>query len=178
VSELQVVLVGIDGSQRKLLPSNAIGIARTENLSELCALYNLVDVYINASYEESFGLTTAEALACGTPVVGYNNTGTREILEGLQGDNPNRGAILVFTSDVYEVYNSLKTILVTDSDNVDFNNLQNVKCVNPENHIQTLVKINHITLENYIQKKYDKIRQIREYLALVNLIRFCYSITP
>lgn len=156
-TEIQVVLVGISGSQRKLLPSNAVGIARTENLSEMCMLYNLADVYVNASYEESFGLTTAEALACGTPVIGYDNTGTREILEGLQADNnPNPGAILVPTGDVTKIYNSVKTILETESLN---------------KYSRQSLKINRLLLRSHIQKNHAKSRQLREYSTLINSFR-------
>lgn len=188
VSELQVVLVGVNDSQRKLLPSNAIGIARTENLSELRALYNLADVYVNASYEESFGLTTAEALACGTPVIGYNNTGTREILEGIQGDDPNQGAILVPTGDVTEIYNSVKNILETesiiidvnyslkavvksDSENIDFYNSPTVDRSNSNTNIKISIAVNDHNLSSHIKENYDKSRQLREYLTLINLFR-------
>lgn len=185
VNELQVVLVGVNDSQRKLQPSNAIGIARTENLSELCALYNLADVYVNASYEESFGLTTAEALACGTPVIGYNNTGTKEILEGLQGDGPNPGAILVPTGDVTEIYNSVKTILEnesisidvnyslkdvvkSDSENIDFNNSLTVDRSNSNSKIKTSIAVNDYKLRSNIKENYDKSQQLSDYSRLIN----------
>ncbi len=187
-NELQVVFVGIDGSQRKLLPSNAVGIPRSENLSELCALYNLADVYINASYEESFGLTTAEALACGTPVIGNNNTGTKEILEGLQGDDPNSGAILVPTGDVTEIYNSVKDILETksinidgnyllkavvksDSQNIEFNNSLTVDRSNSNTNIKPSIDVNDHKLRSHIKENYDKSRQLVEFSTLINLFR-------
>lgn len=154
VNELQVVLVGVNDSQRKLLPLNAIGIARTENQWELCALYNLADVYVNASYEESFGLTTAESLACGTPVIGYNNTGTREILGGLQGDVPNSGAILVPTGDVFAITDAIKAVVSEE--------------FTPDRH----------ALSSHIQKNYAKSRQLNEYFELIhNQKPFCNAKT-
>ncbi len=147
-AEVQVVMVGIKEGEKRLLPLNAIGIHRTENLSDLCALYNLADVYVNASVEESFGLTTAESLACGTPVIGYNNTGTREILLGLM--NPNSAAITVPTGDVYAVANAIKTIITTES-------------------------VNTNTLRRYIETKYNKSRQITDYMECINSLTSNYS---
>lgn len=44
------------------------------------------DVYANSSREESFGLSALEAMACGTPVVGTDAGGVREVVEhGVSG---------------------------------------------------------------------------------------------
>lgn len=75
-----IVLVGLTEKQMKKMPHNVIGIPRTYNLQELAAIYSAADVFINPSKEESFGLTTVEAIACGTPVVVYKNTACEEIV--------------------------------------------------------------------------------------------------
>ncbi len=80
-----IVLVGLNESQMKQLPSNVIGIMRTENQEELRDLYSAADVFLNLSVEETFGLTTAEALACGTPAVVYNATACPEIVNDDTG---------------------------------------------------------------------------------------------
>ena len=64
--------------QIKKLPSNIIGISRIENLEELANLYTCANVLFNPSKEESFSLVTVEAMACGTPVIGYNNSAIKE----------------------------------------------------------------------------------------------------
>ncbi|MFP4511183.1 MAG: glycosyltransferase, partial [Spirochaetaceae bacterium] len=51
----------------------------------LRALYSAADVTVVPSRIESFGLTALESLACGTPVVGFNATGTMDIV--LHKDN-------------------------------------------------------------------------------------------
>lgn len=43
--------------------------------------YNAADVYVTPSLLEGFGLTAAEALACGTPVVCFDTTGLRDIVD-------------------------------------------------------------------------------------------------
>ena len=45
----------------------------------LCAMYNAADVYLSTS-AEGFGLTPAEALACGVPVVGMDFTSVPEVV--------------------------------------------------------------------------------------------------
>ena len=66
-------------SDVKSLPKKTIYIPSTNSQQELSCFYNLADVVVSASYAESFGLTIVEALACGTPVIVYNNTGQADI---------------------------------------------------------------------------------------------------
>lgn len=80
--EYQVVLVGNLPSD-VALPENMIHISNTDSKYELAALYNRADVFVNPSKFESFGLTTVEAMACGTPVVVYEFSTSREVA----GDN-------------------------------------------------------------------------------------------
>ena len=75
-----IVLIGLDKKQIEKLPSNIIGINRTENIEELACLYTVADVLFNPSKEESFSLVTVEAMACGTPVVVYKYTAPKELI--------------------------------------------------------------------------------------------------
>ena len=43
-------------------------------------LYNAADLILAPSRTEAFGLVVAEAAACGTPSVGFENTGVSEII--------------------------------------------------------------------------------------------------
>lgn len=62
-----------------------IKFAGTVNDTETLAdYYSMADVFVNPSKQESFGKTTAEALACGTPAVGFNATATPELI-GFDG---------------------------------------------------------------------------------------------
>jgi putative colanic acid biosynthesis glycosyltransferase len=76
-----IVLVGLKSSQIKNLPKNIIGLKRTESQEELRDLYIACDVFMNLSVEETFGLTTAEAMACGTPAIVYNATASPELID-------------------------------------------------------------------------------------------------
>jgi glycosyltransferase involved in cell wall biosynthesis len=48
---------------------------------DLAALYRSAAAYVHASSEESFSLTAAEALACGTPVVAASRGGISEVVD-------------------------------------------------------------------------------------------------
>lgn len=80
-----IVLVGLTEEQIKEMPKNIIGIKRTESKEELSQLYSCANVFVNTSREETFGLVTAEAMACGTPVIVYDSTACSEIVTDESG---------------------------------------------------------------------------------------------
>jgi glycosyltransferase involved in cell wall biosynthesis len=49
--------------------------------TELVKVYNAADVMVVPSLSEVFGQTASEAMACGTPVVAFNCTGIKEVVE-------------------------------------------------------------------------------------------------
>ena len=100
--DFHVVLVGNHTSAPA--HDNITYVNYTENQRELICLYTLADVFVNPSKYETFGLTTAEAMACGTPIVAYNNTGAKEIVTSECG-------ILAEDGNVIELIESVKTIL-------------------------------------------------------------------
>jgi glycosyltransferase involved in cell wall biosynthesis len=77
----RIVVIGLSEKQTKNLPSNIIGIVRTENVEQLAQYYSMADVFVNVSIEDNFPTTNIEALACGTPVVTYNTGGSPEAID-------------------------------------------------------------------------------------------------
>lgn len=77
--ESQLVLVG--NLRGEAVDSRILAIDHTSNQKELVEIYSAADVYLNLSYEETQGLTTTEALACGTPAVVSNRTAIPESVE-------------------------------------------------------------------------------------------------
>ncbi|MCF3107517.1 glycosyltransferase [Niabella sp. CC-SYL272] len=75
-----LIMVGLTRTQLKELPSNIVGLTRTDSIEELSGLYSLADVYLNLTYEDNFPTTNLESLACGTPVITYNTGGSPETL--------------------------------------------------------------------------------------------------
>lgn len=80
-----IVLVGVDDKIISELPSNIIGIKRTENAQELAGLYSRADVVTVLSSAETFGLTVVEGYACGTPAVVYDNTAPPALITSQTG---------------------------------------------------------------------------------------------
>ena len=81
----QVILVGMTKKQLKHLPKKILGIQRTNCIEELVEIYSAADLFVNPSKEETFGLTTIEALACGTPAIVYKNTACEEVVNAYGG---------------------------------------------------------------------------------------------
>lgn len=81
-----IVLIGVNDSlASRCKEEGIIPISRTADREELAQWYSKCDMFFNPSVEETFGLVTVEAMACGSPIVGYDATATTEVLE----DTPN-----------------------------------------------------------------------------------------
>lgn len=81
----RVVLVGVSKEDKKRLPDRILGLERTNSVEELAELYSAADVFFNASREETFGLPTAEAIACHTPAIVYDATALPEVITKENG---------------------------------------------------------------------------------------------
>jgi len=84
-SDYQIVLIGLSREQIEQLPDNVLGIERTESVEVLANIYSTADIVLNLSYEETFGLTTVEGFACGTPGIVYNATASPELIDDETG---------------------------------------------------------------------------------------------
>lgn len=78
-TDMLILLVGKTDYNLKRY-QNLIHIEETNNIDDLVQLYNIADVCLNISIAESFGQVTAEALACGTPVIVSNSTASPELI--------------------------------------------------------------------------------------------------
>jgi glycosyltransferase involved in cell wall biosynthesis len=76
----KIVLVGLSTEQINNLPDNIDGLPLTKTPQELAEIYSAADWFINPSMEETMGLVTVEALACGTPVIVSNFTSVPEVV--------------------------------------------------------------------------------------------------
>lgn len=102
-AETAIVMVGVSEKLAKELPRGIIAIPRTENTEELASLYSAADVVLNLSYEETFGLTTAEGFACGTPSIVFDRTASPELI------TPDTGFV-VKAGDIEGLASALETI--------------------------------------------------------------------
>ncbi|WP_186576546.1 glycosyltransferase family 4 protein [Aquibacillus kalidii] len=78
----------IFGSSRPLdppdFPFTAHYMGNINDDATLALLYSAADVMCVPSLQESFGQTASESLACGTPVVAFNATGLKDIVDHKQ----------------------------------------------------------------------------------------------
>ena len=75
-----IIMVGVNSAEIANLPDGIVGIKRTQSTQELAELYSASDIVLSLSRAETFGLTVAEGMACGTPAVVYNNTAVPELI--------------------------------------------------------------------------------------------------
>lgn len=85
----QIVLVG--KAEEGSLSDKILHIPATNNIKELCVLYTAVDVFVNPTLQETQGLTTVEAFACGTPAIVFNSGGAAECVDATCGIVVERG---------------------------------------------------------------------------------------
>lgn len=55
-------------------------VGRLKDSHSLALIYNAADLLLSPAIEEPFGLTHIEAMACGTPTIGFDGTGTASII--------------------------------------------------------------------------------------------------
>lgn len=86
----QVVTVG---KQKPDLPlsDKILTIDSTDSIEELCRIYSAADLFVNPTLQETQGLTTVEAFACGTPAVVYRSGGAAECVDASCGISVERG---------------------------------------------------------------------------------------
>lgn len=75
-----IVLVGISPKVKKKLPKNILAIEKTNSKETLAKIYSAADVFVNPSKEETFGMTTLEAICCGTYAIVYKGTACEEVI--------------------------------------------------------------------------------------------------
>ena len=98
-----IMMIGLSAKQIKNLPSNIIGIERTDNIIQLAHFYSTSDLFFNPTWEDNFPTTNLEALACGIPVVTYNTGGSPEAIDIDTGFVVNKG-------DYYSVLNIIDLV--------------------------------------------------------------------
>ncbi len=85
---LKLLIIG-DGTERSALIELCAGLGVSDKVKftgripfkEISNYYNMIDVLVNISEYESFGVSVVEAMACGTPVVVTNVGGLKEVVK-------------------------------------------------------------------------------------------------
>lgn len=78
------------------------------NVNDMPSYYNDIDIYIQSSHWEGFGLTVVEAMASGLPCLGSNVPGLSEVI----GD----GQALFDNNDIEKLTSLIKKLIVSNAD--------------------------------------------------------------
>ena len=80
--QITVVVVGSNSSEVKShVPFNVVAVDYVSDERDMVALYNAVDIYVTPSLQDNLPNTIMEAMACGTPCVGFNVGGIPEMID-------------------------------------------------------------------------------------------------
>lgn len=99
----RLILVGVSDRDKRRLPSNVVGISRTENVRQLAELYSAATAFVNLTYQDNYPTVNLEAIACGTPVVTYRTGGSVEAVTKETG-------FVVPQGDVIAALQAVRTI--------------------------------------------------------------------
>lgn len=93
-------------AQRLPLPSQSLGYVAPDRMKEV---YNAADLYVTPSLLENLPNTIMEAMACGTPCVGFNTGGIPEMID--HGEN---GYVAEY-QDAADLARGIKKVLFEDN---------------------------------------------------------------
>lgn len=102
-SDCVLLLFGNVGSIDSL-PSNVVLYGYTHSREELAELYSIADIMVNCSREDTLSSLNLEAQACGTPVVTYDATGSKETVDGVCGYAVPTGNYKLLYESVMRIY--------------------------------------------------------------------------
>ena len=105
---VQLIMVGVDSNLSSKLPSNIKCFKRTESQVELAEFFSISELLLCLSYQESFGLTPIEAMACGTPAIVYDNTALGELVTKNTGELVETGNVELVLSKINKILNKGK----------------------------------------------------------------------
>lgn len=106
----RIILVGQKVPESIKIPEIITMYGPTKDAQELLQLYKQATVFVNMSYEETFGLVTVEAACAGLPVVAFDSTANTEVVNRV-------GGYLIQPGDM--------DIMIKTIENICENNLKN-----------------------------------------------------
>lgn len=136
--DVVIILIGLSKKQINTMPHNIIGLPKIKDKHILANYYRSANLFLNLSIAETFGLTTIEAMACGTPVIVYNSTACPEIIGNGTG-------YVVEKHDISRI----KNIIANLKNGVDF-------------------KLNSYACVNWVKEKFSSKERYKEYVDLYN----------
>ncbi len=112
-NEARVILIGWNYEKNHLLKglNNVVTLKNTKDKELLAEYYSMADVFVIPSLAENYATTSLEAMACGTPVVGFDVGGIAEQVAKGKGRVVPVGNREAFAEAVREVLNHTEDIM-------------------------------------------------------------------
>lgn len=107
------VMVGVDAVPAQI-PANVRIIPHLFDQSLLAKYYSLADVLVLTSSRETFSMVSAESLACGTPVIGFDSGAPKEVALPGYGEFVPYGDLDALESLLFRVKNGQVKLRSTD----------------------------------------------------------------
>jgi glycosyltransferase involved in cell wall biosynthesis len=105
--DIVVLIIGNGSAAEKLINAECYNVGYVNDNIELAKYYSAMDVLLLPSLEETFSNTTAESIACGTPVAGFATGAIGDLaIEGKTGKAVPVGNTIALQDAVVEVLNS------------------------------------------------------------------------
>ncbi len=83
--EIELVVLGeSDAEMIEKLPFKAHALGRVSDTNQIVSIYSAADVFVTSSIQENLPNTIMEAMACGTPAVGFEVGGIPEMIENYK----------------------------------------------------------------------------------------------
>jgi glycosyltransferase involved in cell wall biosynthesis len=80
--DIELVVLGeSDDETIQKLPFKAHALGRISDINQIVSIYSAADVFVTSSIQENLPNTIMEAMACGTPAVGFEVGGIPEMIE-------------------------------------------------------------------------------------------------
>lgn len=90
--EIELVILGeSDVEIIQKLPFKVHSLGRISDVNQIVSVYSAADVFVTSSIQENLPNTIMEAMACGTPAVGFEVGGIPEMIESYKNEMPPNG---------------------------------------------------------------------------------------
>lgn len=97
--DIELVVLGeSDAETIQKLPFKAHALGRISDVNQIVLVYSAADVFVTSSIQENLPNTIMEAMACGTPAVGFEVGGIPEMIEHQQNGMPPNGFLAKYKS--------------------------------------------------------------------------------
>ncbi len=80
------------------LPFKSHALGRISDVNQIVSIYSVADVFVTSSIQENLPNTIMEAMACGTPAVGFEVGGIPEMIENKYNGMPPNGFLAKYKS--------------------------------------------------------------------------------